>query len=222
MKNVFFLSSLFLLLTIGACKQKTETTDTAATTESTGGPSGTFTIDAPRSMVKWTGSKPTGTHTGVIPISAGTIVMTDGLITGGTLELNVAGLAVTDLEGEYKTKLETHLKGEGSSEDDFFNTAKFPTGTFTVTSSRQLQNDPDGTHEITGDLKLKDVSKPITFKATVDVATGTAFKATTKPFLLDRTDWNIKYGSKKFFADLKDDFIHDEVSIELEIGAIKQ
>lgn len=222
MKKVIFLSSLFLLLTLGACKQKTDSADTSVTTESTGGVSGTFTIDAPRSKVKWTGSKPTGTHTGIIPITSGNLVMTDGVFTGGILELNVAGLEVIDLEGEYKTKLETHLKGEGSSEDDFFNTAKYPTATFTVKSSRQLQNDPDGTHEITGDLKMKDVSKPITFKATVDATTGTAIKASTKPFLLDRTDWNIKYGSKKFFADLKDDFIHDEVSVELEIGAIKQ
>lgn len=223
MKNLIWLC-LGLLLTFGACKPKTETAETTDTTTVDAGTiqNGTYAIDAPRSKVKWTGSKPTGSHNGIIPVSGGTLQVQDGLITGGTVEINVAGVEVSDLTGEGKQKLETHLKGDGSSEDDFFNTAKYPTATFTVTSSRKLENDPEGTHEVTGDLKLKDVTKPITFKATVDGGSGMAIKAVTKPFLIDRTDWNVKYGSKKIFTDLKDDFINDEVSVELELGAIKQ
>jgi hypothetical protein len=62
----------------------------------------------------------------------------------------------------------------------------------------------------------------VTFKARVDASAGTAVKITTDPFVIDRATWEVRFKPKKFFADLGDDFINDEVSIQLELGALQQ
>lgn len=46
-------------------------------------------------------------------------------------------------------------------------------------------------------------------------------KATAEPFMIDRTQWDVKFMSKTFFDNLKDDFVNDQVRIELTIGAVK-
>ena len=63
----------------------------------------------------------------------------------------------------------------------------------------KLENDPLGTHMINGELRIKDITRPVSFKAVVDLASGVALKATAEPFVIDRTEWNIKFKSKKFF-----------------------
>jgi hypothetical protein len=40
--------------------------------------------------------------------------------------------------------------------------------------------------------------------------------------VIDRAAWDVRFKSKKFFADLGDDFINDEVTIQLELGALQQ
>jgi polyisoprenoid-binding protein YceI len=74
---------------------------------------------------------------------------------------------------------------------------------------------------VQGDLKIRDITKPVSFKATLDMGSGSAIKATSVPFTIDRTEWGVKFESKKFFDNLKDDFIHDDVTLEIIIGAIK-
>ena len=205
-----------------SCKSKTAEESTTTTTTGTNATGAAFQIDVPRSELKWNAFKPTGTHHGIVPISGGTIYVDGDLITGGNIEFDMSGLLVQDLEGEMKDKLESHLKGtEPGKEEDFFNVGKFPTATYTILNSSKLENDPLGTHMINGELRIKDITKPVSFKAMVDLASGTALKATTEPFTIDRTEWDIKFKSKKFFDDLKDDFINDEVKLEITIGAIK-
>lgn len=224
MKNLLVFSLLSISLLLVSCKSKgtedaTSTTSTESNSPHTGLP---FEIDVPRSELKWQGFKPTGMHYGIVPISGGTIYVDGDLITGGTVNINMSGLQVQGLEGEMKDNLEGHLKGTvAGKEEDFFNVNKFPTATFTILGSTKLENDPLGTHLINGDLKIKDISKPVSFKATVDLSTGSALKATAEPFVIDRTEWDIRFKSKKFFEDLKDDFVNDEIKLELTIGAVK-
>lgn len=222
---------LLLLLLIAStslmavsCKSKgaeENTTDTTATTGTT--PQGSaYEIDVPRSELKWNAFKPTGTHFGIVPIAGGTIYADGDIITGGSVEINMAGLEVKDSDGEMKEKLEAHLKGSvPGKEDDFFNVSKYPKATFNILGSTKLENDPLGTHMINGELRIKDITKPVSFKAVVDLSSGVALKATAEPFVIDRTQWDIKFKSKKFFDDLKDDFVNDEIKLELTVGAVK-
>ena len=222
MKQLTFSTLLFASLLLVSCKSK-GTEESTATTGGESNPSGVaYTIDIPRTELKWNAFKPTGTHFGIIPVIGGTIYVDNELITGGNVDFDLTKLEVKDLEGEYKEKLETHLKGTvAGKEDDFFNVGKFPTANYKITGSTKLENDPLGTHMINGELTMKGITKPVSFKAVVDMASGTALKAVAEPFVIDRTNWDIKFQSKKFFSDLQDDFINDEVKLELTVGAVK-
>lgn len=186
-------------------------------------PAGTaYQVDVPRSELKWNAYKPTGTHFGIIPIAGGKIYVDKGIITGGTIDFNIAGIEVRDLEGGEKAQLEDHLRGNvPGKEDDFFNVRKFPTASYTITGSTKLENDPLGTHLIQGNLTIRNITNPVNFKANVDLASGAALKAVAEPFVIDRSLWEIKFKSKKFFDNLKDDFVNDEVKMELTIGALQ-
>lgn len=222
MKSMTLLSLLFASLLMASCKSK-GAEETVSTEGSTSEPTGTvYQIDMPRTQLKWSASKPTGTHYGIIPVSGGRVYVDKGLITGGMIAFDVANLQVQDLDGEMKANLENHLKGTvAGKENDFFNVGQHPTATYKINGSTKLENDPLGTHMINGELMIKGISKPVSFKAVVDLTSGTALKATAEPFVIDRTDWEIKFKSQKFFDDLKDDFINDEVRLELTIGAVQ-
>jgi polyisoprenoid-binding protein YceI len=204
-----------------ACRQPSSSTgsDTAVVS----GTGTTYTIDVARSELRWEATKPTGAHQGLVPITAGTMLIHDGMITGGSVTLDMANLSVTDLEGQYKADLEGHLKGTTpGKEEDFFNTQKFPQGKYVVKGSSKLENDPDATHLIDGELTIKEITKPLSIKARVDLGAGTAVKVTTSPFMIDRTEWDVRFMSKKFFDNLKDDFVDDQIKIQITLGAIKQ
>ena len=225
MKTHYLLPLLLFGLLISSCKSSNsdETTSDAVTVMPTGTPKGIpYTIDAPRSELKWTGFKPTSSHFGTVPIGEGTIYIDGELITGGTIEVKMTELTVDDLEGQKKIDLENHLKGtEAGEEDHFFNVQKFPTATFVVLNSVKLTDDPLGTHQINGNLTIKGITNPVSFKAVVDMSSGVAMKAVAEPFMIDRSKWDVRYKSKSFYDDLSDKFIKDEIRFELTIGAVK-
>jgi polyisoprenoid-binding protein YceI len=224
MKKLLFVITASFLLVHTACKPRVEgetATDENAMQETTNG--NRFEIDAARSEIKWKGFKPVGAHEGVVPVSGGYITVDNGTVTGGEVNIDIANLRVTDLEGEQKANLEGHLKGTvAGKEEDFFNVQKYPTAKFVLKSATPLQNDPDGTHQVNGDLTIKDITKPITFKANVDMGAVDAIKITSPPFDIDRTEWDIRFMSKKFFENLRDDFVNDNIQIQLSVGAIKR
>jgi polyisoprenoid-binding protein YceI len=225
MKTHFLLPFLFLGLILSSCKSSNaeETASETSSVSSTGTPKGVaYTVDAPRCELKWTGFKPTTSHFGIVPIGSGTIYVDGDLISGGTVEIKMSELEVHDLEGQKKIDLENHLKGtEAGEEDHFFNVQKYPTATFTVLNSVKLENDPLGTHQINGNLTVKGITNPISFKAVVDLSSGVGMKVVAEPFVIDRSKWDVRYKSKSFYADLNDKFIRDEIRFELTLGALK-
>lgn len=223
MKHLFLLCILFLGLMSTACKEKTSVdvkVDEKPVVDNSG--NGTYVIDPQSSDVKWKGSKPTGVHNGVVPISGGTVTIQDGNITGGTVEINMNGITVLDQQGDSKMKLESHLKGKDpGKEDDFFNVDKYPKATYVINSATKLDNDPDGTHMVNGNLTIKDITKPVSFKARINMGDG-KLTATTPEFPVDRTEFDIKFKSQKFFNNLRDDFINDEFRLQINVTANKQ
>lgn len=65
---------------------------------------------------------------------------------------------------------------------------------------------------------MKDVDKNITFGAKI-TKEGDVYKAVTVPFTIDRTQWNVKYGSKSLFAELKDNIVNDNIELQITIVA---
>lgn len=176
-----------------------------------------FKVDTANSTITWTGTKPTGYHTGTFRLDQGSIVIADRIISGGEFVINVASLSDNDLQGSMKKKLEDHLKS-----DDFFDVANYPTARFEITnispydSSKAKSLLVGATHMISGNLTLKEQTRNITFPSIVRL-TDTSLEASAY-FLIDRTQWGLNYGSDR---SLQDRFIRPEVAIQLSIKATR-
>lgn len=115
---------------------------------------------------------------------------------------------------ESNKKLVGHL-----SSPDFFDVAKFPTAKIEITKVDALNDDtkPNANFSVTGNLTIKDITKSITFPAEIKIENG--ILTVKSDFDIDRTDWNIKYGSGKFFENLGDKVINDKFNLNLSIIA---
>ena len=220
MKNVIKLNLLVLLVLglMAACKgdKAQKANESAEVAEQTGQ---TLTVDTGASVINWTGSKPTGSHTGTINLSEGSVSIEDGKVTGGEFTMDMNSITVTDMDGDMKADLEAHLKGtEEGKEDHFFNVAKFPTASFAVTKVTQVANSEDSNALVYGNLTLKGISKNVSFPAMTSMAEG-ALTVTSKPFKINRTDWGIQFMSNSVFDDLKDQFINDDIELSVSVVA---
>jgi len=215
-----FICILFVMAI--ACKPASTSDTTTTPSLSSVGTGKEFKIDVAHSELKWQAFKAVGSHHGIVPILEGNVFVDANNITGGKVILDMKNLQVTDLEGDDKQTLEDYLKGfKPGKEDDFFNTTKYPTATFVIIGSTPITGDADVNHIVHGELTMRDITKPVNFKVKLDIGAGNAVKITAVPFTIDRTEWGIKFKSKKFFDDLKDDFVYDEIKIDLTIGAIQ-
>ena len=156
-------------------------------------------IKVENSKVVWKGYKVTGSHEGTIAIKSGYLDFNDEKLTGGTFIIDMSTIISTDLEGEYKGKLEGHLKS-----DDFFGVEKFPTATLNFT---KVKSDGKNTYKVTGDITIKGKTETITFNLSVY---GNKANAAIK---IDRTKFDVRYGSTSFFDGLKDKAIYDEFDL---------
>lgn len=212
MKNLNILTYLlFLGLLVGtSCKKDSKAAkagdavkEAVATSSST-----SYKIDPNASSVSWTGSKVVGDkHQGKFKIMDGSISVKDGNIEAGSFVIDMNSLTVTDLEGDMKGKLEGHMKSA-----DFFDTATHSKGTFTVTGSQKVTGTPNVSHKITGNLKLKNVSKSVSFNADLNIGKA-KFAALTPSFNINRNDWGIVYNNKTIAGVAKEYVINDDVSL---------
>jgi polyisoprenoid-binding protein YceI len=169
----------------------------------------TFTVDASKSTLNWKAEKITGFHEGTIGIKSGTLKIENGKITSGSFVINMSTIVDTDLtDAEYNAKLIGHLKSP-----DFFDVAKFPEAIFTITKPVDVSK---SVTEVHGNLAIKGISKPLTFK-TVIKKDGNSYVFNANSIVVDRTVYNIKYGSGTFFSDLGDKVIYDEFTLKLKL-----
>ncbi len=210
----------FLLLVLGlaftSCK-KAPKGEAAKTGEATNNPA-KAAADATayvveNSQVIWTGTKVGGQHSGTISVQKGELTASNGKVGSGSFTLDMNSINNTDQKpGAGKEDLEGHLKNA-----DFFDVANHPTGTFKITSVSPLSGSADANTSITGDLTLKGITKSVTFPANILVA-GNKLSAVSPAFKINRTEWNIKYGSG-LIGTAADKIIHDEISLVLNISA---
>jgi len=156
-------------------------------------------IDIKKSTITWIGKKVTGEHKGTINFQDGTVAFKKGKLVGGNFTVDMPSLVCNDLSGEWKQKLEGHLKSE-----DFFGTEKFKNSTLVF--KKIVAKDKEN-YTVTADLTIKGITKPITFNMAVK---GNSAKADLK---IDRTKYDIKYGSGSFFDDLGDKTIYDDFEL---------
>ena len=166
-------------------------------------------VDTTESVVTWRGSNSFGSHAGFVSISKGELMIENGQLAGGAVEVDMNTLE----EEKYgrESGLIKHLK-----DPDFFDVTKFPSSTIALTEVRSI-NDAD--KEITGNLTIKGVTRPVTFPAKVEMGNGKV-KAAGR-LVIDRTAWGIHYGSGKFFTLLADKVISDSIEFGITIVAKK-
>ncbi|MBC8035008.1 MAG: YceI family protein [Chitinophagaceae bacterium] len=208
MKKVLVLlggSALFLASCVDNPEgKKAETTDSTKVAAISGAQ---LMVDTTLSSLAWTARKVSATHNGDVKIKSGTIAISDGKLTGGNFTVDLTTLTNKDLEGEYKGKLEGHLKSP-----DFFDVANHPTAVFEITEVK-----PGTTPQqvvVSGNLTIRGVSKNITFDTNISEATENSFKAVAD-FNIAREDWGIVYTGKA------DDLISKEINLKINLAATK-
>jgi len=152
-------------------------------------------IDIANSKVTWEGKKVTGAHHGEIQLKSGTIEFTNGALSAGNFVIDMTTITCNDLEGESAANLVNHLNSP-----DFFNTRKFKEASLSFTNVKHIEGVD---YRVTGELTIKGITHPITF--TADMRDGLA----TAKIKIDRTKYDIKYGSGSFFDNLGDKAIDD-------------
>lgn len=171
-----------------------------------------YKVDTQKSIMNWNGKKVTGEHSGTVKLENGSLLVDGGKLTGGTFSFDMNSIVCTDLtDAGYNAKFIGHMKSE-----DFFNTTKFPTSTFKVTKVTSKGGDA---YDITGNMTIKGITNAVTFPATVKMS-GNSITADGKA-TLDRTKYDIRYGSKSFFENIGDKAIYDDFTVEMKLVASK-
>jgi polyisoprenoid-binding protein YceI len=166
--------------------------------------------------IYWTATKVGGQHSGTINVQGGVLSVEGENVSSGKFNLDMNSINVTDDTPEdMKTKLTNHL-----ASPDFFDVASNPNGMFVIVSVAPVTGNDDITHNITGNLTLKGITKSITFPANVIIA-GDKLMAVTPKFTINRTDWDVKYGSG-IIGTAADKIIHDDISLNIELNAQAQ
>lgn len=206
MKRVLVLAGLSAFLFASCVSnpdgEKAETTDAAAVAAGEGTE---LTIDTAASSVIWNGKKVSGEHTGDVQIKEGTVTVADGKLTGGRVVIDLTTINDHDLEGEWKEKLENHLKS-----DDFFDVANHPEAVLEITDVKDGAS--EGKIVVSANLTIRGITKNITFNANVTEASDSAFKANAD-FNIEREDWNVSYPGQP------DDLISKQINFKINLEA---
>lgn len=164
-----------------------------------------FSVDTAQSVLKWDVRKVSGKgHYGTVGIKSGKFEIKDNKLKSGKLVVDMETVVNTDgKDGLPNARLVNHLKS-----DDFFSVAKFPTAQFTLTGSEAFEN---GQAKIYGRITIKGITQPITFIAKKEGMT------LSSQFKIDRSLFDVRYGSGKFFNDLGDNMINDEFDVDISL-----
>jgi polyisoprenoid-binding protein YceI len=165
-------------------------------------------VDTKKSQVKWEGSKVGDKkHDGTIQLKSSQLSYdAKGLL--GSFEIDMGTIVNLDIaDPKWNQKLVGHL-----SSPDFFDVPQFPTSKLLLKSSSAKDA---GIWVVQADLTIKGKTNPV--ELLVNVEKEAPFRASTS-ISIDRTKWDIKYGSGSFFKGLGDKLIHDEIRFQILIS----
>ncbi|MDR6560025.1 MULTISPECIES: YceI family protein [unclassified Arcicella] len=168
-------------------------------------------IDTKESVVTWKGSNLNGlnTQTGYVYISKGELMIENGQLVGGTVEIDMN--TIEDKNHRSDNNLVNHLK-----DPDFFEVKKFPFATIVITKVALINGE---NKNITGNLTIKGITHPVTFPAKMEVKDGIV-RANGK-LVIDRTLWDVRYKSAKFYDNLANQTMSDSIEFYIKIVAKK-
>lgn len=161
-------------------------------------------VDTKKSTVKWEGKKVGGAHNGFVSLKDAKLEIKNNAITSGEFVIDMASITNTDIDNEeYNQKLVGHLKS-----DDFFGVEKYPTAKLVVTKSSDFKS---GTAKVSGNLSIKGKTHPIEFEVKQN---GNSY---TTVLIIDRSGYDVRYGSTSFFDNLGDKVIYDDFTLDISL-----
>jgi polyisoprenoid-binding protein YceI len=169
-------------------------------------------VNTTASNLEWVGSKVGGKHNGTVDIKSGTLATKNGVVTGGEFLIDMTSIKCLDLtNAEYNGKLVGHLKSE-----DFFNVEKFNTAKLVITKVAKLKTPTkEANFQVTANLTIKGITQEIVFLALIQ-PNGKGMKATAS-FVVDRSKFDVRYGSKSFFENIGDKAISNDMEFTVNI-----
>jgi rhodanese-related sulfurtransferase len=177
---------------------------------------GTYAIELEKSRIEWIGRNLSNRHYGHIAIAGGELIVRNGFPAEARVVLDMSSITDLDLQDDSLRELLTwHLKS-----DDFFAVDRFPTAVFELSGWKPLTNAIPGAPNciVTGSLTIKDIRRAANFPALISPQEDGSVRAHVS-FEIDRTLWNVLYGSGKLFERLGMHLVHDLISLELFITA---
>lgn len=161
-------------------------------------------VNTEKSNIEWLGKKIGGQHEGNIQLNSGYFEIKDEKIVSGSFVIDMTSITNTDLKDDGSNqKLVGHLKS-----DDFFGVEKYPTASFVVTKSSKFSN---GKATISGNITIKGKTESISFEL---VREGNEYRTVIE---IDRSKFDVRYGSKSFFDNLGDKAINDMFTLDIKL-----
>lgn len=167
-------------------------------------------IDPARSVVQWHGNKVVGGgHTGKVRVKSGSVTLAGDQVKTAEVVVDLSSILNEDLtDATWNQKLVGHLKSP-----DFFDVESFPTASLKI---ERVDAGKDGKATAHGVLTIKGKSNPVSFAVSEHrTKDGFTYKA---ELVFDRTTYDIRYGSGKFFTNLGDKMIADAVRLDVEVA----
>ncbi len=214
-------AAAFMVSCQGAAGDKSATTGEQEVAAQSGV---TYTVDS-TSTLTWKGYHKGGFEPrfGTL-LATGTVSVDNDVITGGSFVIDMNSITTDEAAVDVKTSggktaadLDGHLKSA-----DFFETEKYPTAKFEITSVAPFDAAKDksvlegATNIISGNLTIKDKTVNVTFPAKVSISNSGLDVVSN--FTINRQDWGLVYGTE---GDAKDWMISPEVDIAFDIKAKK-
>jgi polyisoprenoid-binding protein YceI len=163
-----------------------------------------LSVDTQKSTINWIGKKIGGQHEGFIKILKGTFELKNGKMVTGEFVVDMNTISCSDIkDAGYNEKLVGHLKS-----DDFFGVEIFPTAILTITKASKFSK---GKSTVTGTISIKGKTQPISF---VLNKTGNTYSAN---LAIDRSKFDVRYGSTSFFDSLGDKAIDDIFTLDVKL-----
>ncbi len=177
-------------------------------------PGGRRQIDPEESRIRWAGRNLLNMHHGTLSLKSGHLDFEAGSLAGGEFVIDMRSIRCTDLEGS--PLLEVFIRH--MFDHDFFDVELYPEARFVITRAAPVPGAGAGSPglAVEGMLTLKDVTAPVAFTAAHGV-TSDGKAAAQAVFSIDRTRWNVKYGSGRLFRNLGGHLVNDMIDLQIRI-----
>jgi len=166
------------------------------------------------SYLEWEASNILNKHVGKVSIASGTLTKDPKNILKGEITVDMKSITNEDIADKtIRGYLLDHL-----SSTDFFEVKNYPTAKMQILSVKKISDLASSlNYQVKALVTIKAITLPFTFKAYGHVDSGKL--VTQGNFVLDRSKWDVQYGSSRFFEALGKHLVHDEIRFRFKVVA---